>query len=194
MRLSILLLCVLPGCGSTVSVETNIRDINVSGVSDIDLRITYTVGYITQKNTPLICSDYNFIEGVRVNQSKHFTYNVNNTNGTYSINLPLSEMPPDTFCQWRPYAILYSVMGRDIPSAPTVEGARHGLISVDNKKGTVTDKIEFHCREIHRNTASFQNDNDLFRRYRVMCTQQGTVPSMKKTITPEMRSIVVNFS
>jgi hypothetical protein len=186
MRFYALILTMLLVSNASNASDSTDRSITVSGNANETLSVTFSVGYIATKKTKIICQDFSIGAGFWVDSTKYFTYRIDNSSGSYSITLPLSELSDNTYCQWRPFIISESVALSNAPPDAKARGYSR-LISIDQMKGVATTHIDLHCRN------SFPLAQVGMPTHWITCIEQDKVPSLRKTITPEQRLLTVNF-
>ena len=172
------LLCIAAGVllGVLMVPHVDARTIVVSGTAAKDLRISFRVVYIVTNKAKVFCQDYNFLAGRWTDRVKDYLYEVPVATDRYKIELPLSELPGDSYCKWRPLEIRYTVA----PAKPHPDadlGLYRSLLSIDKSDGKPLARIELVCSA----------------KGSLACWGQKDVPSLLHTITPDQRSLTVDF-
>ena len=173
------LLCTAAGVllGALLMVtRVDARTIVVSGAAPKDLRISFRVIYIVTNKAKFFCQDYNLLAGRWTDQTKDYVYDVPNPTDRYSIELPLSAVPGDTYCRWRPLEIRYTVASSRDPASASL-GLYRSLLSIDKADGKPLARVELVC------TAKGS----------LACWGQKGIPNLLNTITPDQRSLTVDF-
>jgi len=152
------------------------RTIVVSGDAPKELRISFRVVYIVTNKTKVLCQDYNFLAGRWTDQTKDYVYDVPNPTGRYKIELPLSELSSDSYCKWRPLEIRYTVAPAKPPPGADL-GLYRTLLSIDKIDGKPLARIELVCNA----------------KGSLACWGQKGIPNLLNTITPDQRSLTVDF-
>ena len=159
-----------------MAAHVDARTIVVSGTASKDLRITFRVVYIVTNKAKVFCQDYNFLAGRWTDQTKDYVYAVPVATDRYKIELPLSELPSDSYCRWRPLEIRYTVA----PAKPHPDadlGLYRSLLSIDKADGKPLTRIELVCSA----------------KGALACWGQKDIPSLLHTITPDQRALTVDF-
>jgi hypothetical protein len=152
------------------------RTIVVSGAAPKELRISFRVVYIVTNKAKVFCQDYNMLAGQWTDQTKAYLYDVPNPTDRYRIELPLSAMPSDSYCKWRPLEIQYTVApSKPHPGATT--GLYRSLLSIDKLDGKPLARVELVCHA----------------KFDLACWGQKGIPNLLNTITPDQRSLTVDF-
>jgi len=152
------------------------RTIVVSGAATKDLRISFRVVYIVTNKAKVFCQDYNFLAGRWTDRTKDYLYDVPVATDRYKIDLPLSELPSDGYCKWRPLEIRYTVASSRDPAGTSL-GLFRSLLSIDKVDGKPLTRIELVCNA----------------KGSLACWGQKDIPSLLHTITPDQRSLTVDF-
>ena len=173
------LLCIATGVllGALLMVaRVDARTIVVSGTAAKDLRISFRVVYIVTNKAKVFCQDYNFLAGRWTDRVKDYIYDVPVPTDRYRIELPLSELPSDSYCKWRPLEIRYTVA--QVKPHPGADlGLYRTLLSIDKADGKPLARIELVCSA----------------KGSLSCWGQKGIPNLLNTITPDQRSLTVDF-
>ena len=162
--------------GALMVAQADARTIVVSGTAAKDLRISFRVVYIVTNKAKVFCQDYNVLAGRWTDRVKDYLYEVPVAADRYKIELPLSELPSDSYCNWRPLEIRYTVA----PAKPHPDadlGLYRSLVSIDKADGKPLARIELVCSA----------------KGSLSCWGQKDIPSLLHTITPDQRSLTVDF-
>lgn len=151
------------------------RVLSVTGTIDERFHVRFAVHYEAATETALSCARVGPLPGYSLPPGKTIYHDVIRTHNTYAVELPLSEIPPGA-CQWKPYAISYSIS--ETPEYSTYTS----LIAVDEPDRQTGTSITYLCERTHH-----ESDPSSF----VFCW--GNPFALGRSVTKDQQSLEVNF-
>ena len=110
--------------------------LTISGSSEGSVRVTFIVTYATTRHTKVLCSDFNFLEGLWTGRSKEYLYHVILKKGDkYSIEVQFSEVEPG-LCEWRPMTVMYNLTNTNSSEEEARSGIRASLLVTEHEEST----------------------------------------------------------
>ncbi len=178
-RLIIVFLFLLLSIVSAWSDEPNIT---ISGEIDEKLKLKYSVGYRTTKES-IWCQDYIILAGIWVDETESFLYDVEKKDGKYSIKIPLNEKKNDSFCGWEPYIIMFNINHDSFSDLKNT--LYRGLVSVwdDSYKPATNTKMIACSPKIRK-----YNRGKYLR-----CIMQGDIDELSTAILKGQTNLTVHF-
>jgi len=166
-----LLTLLLSGCAVSVAADgiatQTKRVLSITGLIDDGFYVRFAVGYGPLKDTKGSCTKFEPLAGLWVPRDQMLYYDVVSSNGEYTVQLPLSAIPPGE-CEWRPYMISYA-------NSETHKFSTYlSLIAIDNPNGQRATSITYWCPKPV-----------------VFCS--GNAASLRRSVTKDQASLEVNF-